>query len=460
MLVMVGLLKVGSILSLFDHMAEGMENSNHGVNKFYHRSSMRDGGSYNLSTSSEFDDLFCSFIKVLVLHEERMIKECKADPEETPQITCSFLDRVMKRSQTQSPNGEVNEKVFMDEYLKICQVPIPKNLPLNMDNTGEQTLLGMKFYVTGSLSILKLKPTNGGKSGKVTQSMFKELIRGMGGDVLSDGVFFNICDNTTVAQQLGHSYVTLQDDQLYKDYLKPGKTDPKAFTAATRCDFKFIKAQFIIDCYTAGRLIDPETMENNSYKYVFTFETDSFVKNNRSCVSKKVEMQRMPDPASGEKRSLAKSRFKQNLKKAKSIQDKYAKTPNMYKRGTVASYKRGTVASLLLKLSKCSSSVSRGAWEIFRHNYLQHVTAHEEKAGLRRNAISVQSSCTGSHWRSTTAAEKQKWQHIAAVLMGKIPADGGEYERLQELGASLEFTEALDFTKALEFPKAASPDGL
>lgn len=373
-----------------------------------------------------------------------MIKECMADPEKTQQLTCSFLDNVLKRSHsTELSTGEADEKVFMTEYLKICQVPVAKIPPLNMKNTGPKTLLGMKFFVTGKFGKLpKLEKNN------ITQTRLIKFIKDMGGEVLTDGVFYNICDSTTAADQLGHSYVTLQDDQLYKEYLNPNKTDHKAFTAATRCDFKFIRAQFILDCHTAGGLIDPETKEseNNTYKYIFTFQENSFVKNNSSLVSKKVERQRMSNPENGAKLSLAKSRFKHNLKKARSIKDKYAKTnickdkyakiPKTQRRS------RGTISSLRRSLSKCWSA-NQGAWHIYRHSYIRHIASFEENNGLPRQGLALQSSSLGFHWNSTSDAEKQEWVNIASVAMGLTTADGGEHERLQALGASLEFSKEL-----------------
>ena len=121
---MAGLLEAGNIISLFEHLTEGTENSNKGVNFMYQQHSMRDGGFAARHVTSEFNDLFNSYLRAVELGMER--------------------DKISDLINFTRDPPAVSEEVMV-KYLKICQTKLlPPQLELGKTTTGS-LLRGMKF---------------------------------------------------------------------------------------------------------------------------------------------------------------------------------------------------------------------------------------------------------------------------------------------------------------------------
>ena len=126
--VMVELLRCGAIRSLYDHMSEGTEHSNHETQSIFAMHSMRDGGYVTRHQASEFTDIFTSFAKALQLG-------IKTNPSKH----LSFLKA-----------EHVCEQSVFDRYLAIARdvPPMPK---LNHGKT-ESSLSRMQFTYVGKFT--------------------------------------------------------------------------------------------------------------------------------------------------------------------------------------------------------------------------------------------------------------------------------------------------------------------
>lgn len=449
MIVLPELLRRRGISSIFNHMAEGMENSNHGANRWFHRHSMRDGGTFNRSTSSEFDDLFFSYVQILHLEIERTQVD-SSSAQSSLQYT--WQNRYSPRF-TDSDCDTAGE-AFWKEYLRICRTKV-SGQQLNFANSGGSTLKGLSFHMMGSFGQLFVPITsaNGKKivHTKVTTPVLKTLITELGGNLLSDGIFKGLCDSETA---VGHTYIVLQDDTLFKSYMDPKGKESKCFNASTRCNFKYIRAQFILDCYNANKLLDPneqqteETANMGTNKYLFTFNTESFVRNQKMVVSRKVERQRstnnIENVPTRDRNMLAKSRLKKNLRLARQLHEATCMTvkDNHRKFRTNQRY-----ASLIKNIRGRKLSVIRARWMLFRKCWIQRkcdidqsiIELEPRDADHRRKDINLTmlTYSAASYWRELSMAEKAKWGNIAEMLMGLKDNEGIEKHHLIELGAEL-----------------------
>lgn len=136
MLVLPKLLRRGNIYSLFDHLTEATENSNHGVNNVYHNHTMKDGGK-EWHMTSEFHDLFHSFVKCVCLNRNNMQKQLKEKPDQAISNALTYMDDLLMKPVEH--DGGVRQMVRM-----INQQPIPE-LKLDIGKTVS-IFRGVRFF--------------------------------------------------------------------------------------------------------------------------------------------------------------------------------------------------------------------------------------------------------------------------------------------------------------------------
>ena len=267
------LLRKGNIFRLFDHLTEATENSNHGLNNLYHNHTMRDGGYATRNTTSEHDDLFNSFVQAFRLATERKLKA-------NPSADLGFTDLL-----TSSDHDEAKRV-----YSTICRTPLP-TLQLKLGKK-ENIFKYMKFYFilpggVGDDGKHRTKSFSVGRSfidpitnnrlppAAVTKISLHHVVEHLQGEAIADNKF----DTYSQHRDLQYCYVVLNDDEYFRQYenrAQTSKTVNKRFLQATRSSFKFVKANYIVDCFLGEELLDP-TLPAYSIKY----DATHFVKGKR-----------------------------------------------------------------------------------------------------------------------------------------------------------------------------------
>ncbi len=189
LLVFPRLLRAGNIISLFEHLTEATENSNHGVNALYSTHSMRDGGSTEYNVTSEFEDLFHSFGKSQRLAHSRLMPE-----RDSASTTLANL-------LTEPPQPGASRTMYLD----ICRQPLP-TLKLDLGKK-ENVFTGMKFYFIHNFGNVPSFVFSGKLIKKVTKVSLERVVNKLDGLVLTDSVFDTLSEKYSELQQC---YVVLQ----------------------------------------------------------------------------------------------------------------------------------------------------------------------------------------------------------------------------------------------------------
>lgn len=379
------LLREGNINSLFDHLTEATENSNHGLNHLYHNHTMRDGGREG-NMSSEFEDLFHSFAKAVGLASSR----------NSTGVT-SILDNTL------SPIGP---NVARNKYLQICRTPLP-TLQLNLGKK-QHLFMSMRFYFilpTGSsfkvgvnfVDPVTQKSISGANASKISLS---NVVTHLQGTVVSDSMF----DNLSEYGDLQHCYIVLNDGEFFKQYRsrmgeikKPGWTPaastlPPRFLQAARSQFQFVKATYILDCFQAGELLSPTLP-----CYSFDHDRNEFASCPTSThMTRHMERQRQNTPTPG--RILAKTALKRSRR---SVQEKPISRVSM---------RRKTTKSL-------PAHVSRMAYILFYRHYANTQSSiYKDSTG--KVPVDTISSRASNYWKNACRGEeREKWFHEASVFL-------------------------------------------
>ena len=242
-LIMVKLYENGTSINChFEHLSEATENSNHGNNNSYNNRTMRDGGYVDRNVTSEFVDLFESFIKAVKLGIRR---------DSIPTELSSTIIKNLNQHLTW-------DLKFFPMYLKMCTHVDPSRFPVGRKDPGSQ-MRGMRFFFIGSYTSMPAMVRPGSTIPKKMSSiLLKQLVNEMGGTCVTDGTFESLCDYP----ELQHCYVVLQDTSLFKLLKeKASSTQDVAgisdkFVKATRSDWNYLSGNYIIDCYTKKELLD------------------------------------------------------------------------------------------------------------------------------------------------------------------------------------------------------------
>ncbi len=280
--VLLELLRFGTIRSISNHMSEGTENSNHECKANYGSHTMRDGGQIQ-NTTSEFTDLFTSFLKCIDLGKEsgKVLSFLKPVLENTGETGDEEQEEEEEdNNPTTNENGNnptptANKATNM--YLSICQANLPNPRLLIGKETYATLLSGMKFVFIGTIALGKLK-------GEVVNGpRLKIWVTKMGGEIIEN----NVETLSDKVSKLPFHYCVLQDDSLFKAYQSgdmKGEISNK-FRMTTRGDWRYLEAKFILDCHAQRKLLNPDD-------YLFKFDSNMFVKSRAFGITRHMERQR------------------------------------------------------------------------------------------------------------------------------------------------------------------------
>lgn len=244
LLVLVRILESGNIRSLFDHLTEATENSNHGSHQNYQVHTIKDGGRVDRNVSSEFSDIFQSYMnahKLGIMNKESLCIDkirfihkdtttARSDDNDIDDADDGNLeqDEDVDADTNIDPLMISNSSNFFPEYLSIVTTPLP-TLKLNIGKR-DNILRGMHFhtidrfnaiegYPTGSPKLdglmTKLKGSNmTGRKEHFTAPKLDALITQLGGSNMK-GRFQSLSENYSTLQQC---YIVLQDDKLIRAF--------------------------------------------------------------------------------------------------------------------------------------------------------------------------------------------------------------------------------------------------
>ena len=252
LLTLINAFECGTAISLYDHLAEATESSNHGSHLFYQNHTVRDGGYTDRNVCSEFSDLFHSFMKCM----QRAVASGNLPIDGYEQIV----------------NMDVEQTTFMESYLKIVQTPQSiAQLQIGKSTPGQQ-LKGMGFATVGRFAK------------GVTAKLIEEIILSLG------GYFFTSSLGTLSEKygQLRHHYIVVQSIAPLETYAQQdGVVEgiPLNWIQTTRGDFQYISPKFLVDCDKEKRLLDPSA-------YIFQVDRSKFISNKRKSITKFTERQR------------------------------------------------------------------------------------------------------------------------------------------------------------------------
>ena len=244
LVLLIELLKAGNIRSLFEMMTEVTENSNHGSHHLFQNHTVRDGGRIDRNVSSEFCDLFQSF-----MHGVELGIKCG-------HIKGSQMRTIMGR------HGTSSESDCFEKYLNIVttavHVPV---LQIGKVTEGEQ-LRGLHFNMIGDFhqltgmcsslivchyindmfglpicylcltiyACLDLDRTDESIR-TITTAVLQGIVTSMGGTLLGSSM-------DTLSERhkrLQHCYVVLADDHMLQNYMNPvPPTAPPSTTGNAR----------------------------------------------------------------------------------------------------------------------------------------------------------------------------------------------------------------------------------
>jgi hypothetical protein len=255
------LLESGKIRCLYEHLTEATENSNHGVNNLYHNHSMRDGG-FQSNMSSEFEDIFSSFVKSVKLAADRNLQ-------------LAFVHELSGGK----TDAEINEEC-RELYLDICRIPVPT--PKLDLSRKENFFRGMKFFICGTFEELNPFIFDQKLIKRVTKSHLESVITALNGEVVSDSMFSSMSESYS---KLNHSYFVIQNDSFFKSFKRGCNGIPSKFIQSTRGDWIYIRAQYFIDVYQQNCFLDPES-------YLIMHDSQNFVKSRAWSLTRHTARQR------------------------------------------------------------------------------------------------------------------------------------------------------------------------
>jgi hypothetical protein len=185
LLVLIRSLDSGNVYSLYDHLTEAAESSNHGTQLIYQQHSVRDGGYATRNVQSEFNDLFSSYMNAMKVsvNEQRFPR--------------SEYERITERTLAQSD--------FLDAYLEIVTTPL--TVPQLQLGKTTLPLRGMSFATIGRF----------GKDGN--SDFYDKLITTLGGRLLT-----NLDTKCEGYGTLTHHYIVVKNVVTLLKYVRDGAT--------------------------------------------------------------------------------------------------------------------------------------------------------------------------------------------------------------------------------------------
>jgi len=391
------LLRAGKIHSLFEHLTEATENSNHGVNHLYHNHSMRDGGMI-WNVTSEFEDLFHSFAKAIKLSSVRRFKS-----------GVSTEDEFLKEP---PPQGMATKL-----YLSICS----QTVPTPQLNVGKETTIfkGMKFYLISSTKCHQFEKVppfsfNNITTKKTTKKLLEKVVTQLDGAVLGDTQFETLAEKYS---ELQHCYVVMEDDTLFTDYANRKRTNAKIapkFLKSTHGDFIYVKAQYIVDCYMENKLLDVQP-------YCFEVNRSHFVKSGAAKMTSHMQRQRIPvDRLVLAKAALKRSRAAANLSDVPTCAPADRKSMNNDELRTLrATIKRQQKQRRrhLKRLAYNNVSISRQAYHFFQSDYAEK----QKWAYMGDNGkvdVGTLSTRASDYWMRASREDRQFFFKKAQIYLG------------------------------------------
>ena len=247
--VMVELLRFGKIRSLFDHLSEATENSNHESQLIFATHTMREGGFIEKHQSPEFTDLFNSFNKALQLAFDNF-KSRGLSPH------LSFL------------KNRKNEESVMEVYLKTIRKPLPRPRMMIEKTTAGKQLWGLRFLFLGDFRQMQKY-----RKKKYTADQLKDMTKELGGTVVANTLAGAVAtsdadsngnqdedeDEVPTPNKSQDCYCVLPNRNLLDWFKNLSRTTikkiPKVFHFLK--NWSFIKVEYILDCYHEKKLLNP-----------------------------------------------------------------------------------------------------------------------------------------------------------------------------------------------------------
>lgn len=146
LMVLINILESGNIRSLYDHLTEATENSNHGSHANYQSHTMKDGGRIDRHTSSDFADLFQSYMNgftlgienEIPLTLEKLFSINRRQPKKTQNVSNVVEDECIDSDTAESDDDDnsgppivvVDQEdldppdVFFSQYFEIASKPV------------------------------------------------------------------------------------------------------------------------------------------------------------------------------------------------------------------------------------------------------------------------------------------------------------------------------------------------
>jgi hypothetical protein len=420
LLILPQLLRTGKIICLFDHLTEGLENSNHGVNGLFHNHSLRNGGHYEWHTTAEFDDIFFGFINCIKAGFQRV-------GSAQLEVGFSFLS---KKAIDDVVTGNSRKT-----YLTICRNPLPE-MALNLDRTDFR---GMRFSIIGPFTTVNpFRLKTGKMSGRITKEKLVKVVEDLRGSVVSDSAEKTLSEKHSA---LNCSYVVIQNDVMLNHYVNRTRdiVIPPRLVVTTRGDWTYIRAQYVIDCYVQNKLLDPNggyTIDVDRSKFVRPKRAPTMPRHTVRQREPVAPVQVGPDGQPVEnvpQQLLAKTALKRNRSKSR-VGAPTCGTLNQAKtwddNSTITAAEKRKIRDTQKRNKKrrsviynTSTSVKRRALYLFQQDYAdsQKRFYTEEKMinGKLTDIVDVsrlnKASC--QYWKND--ADQSHWQEVAMSLAGE-----------------------------------------
>ncbi len=388
--VMLEILKFGTIQSISNHMSEGTENSNHECKANYGSHTMRDGGKMH-NTTSEFTDLFTSFLKSIDL----------GDKEHDDRI--SFLAPILEtgEQEEQEEDNAINANKARDMYLSICQAELPTpRLLIGKEEPAQ--LSGMKFLFCGKFGSL------GKVDGKsVTKDILKTLVGKMGGKVIDDAEVENLSEKYN---KLPFYYCVLPNADVFQLYESVSKDDAsQLFKKTTRGDWDYLNGKFILDCAKQKKLLNPED-------YFIKHDSSMFVKSRAFAITRMMERQRNRNDSQG---ILAKTALRRHQKTVRNANFKFT-LPT-----TIGNAKSHAIRGRGVNQPNCrinNASVATTAFCLYKKDYFRkNSESHPDSRGSRRVDYTSFNTAVAAQWKNDTSGRATFYAKARSLLTVNSP---------------------------------------
>lgn len=240
------------IVSTRNHLCESGENSHKVSQKEYRSNTMKDGGYDDRHVSPQYSDIMNSWL--------RAVNDSK-NPEQDDQHN---QDLITWRPRTYENTVRDVQTVLADilpenhaiSYLDIVQKPLrTPTLDIGKSTPGDQ-MRGLRFILLGVFSSLKFEWK--GKIESMTQGKLSHFITEMGANSLTDYMAKSMSQSFN---NLPGCYCVMYDETMLKKYENPACTEEQSevFYQVINGHWKFIRGQYIVDCYKQGTLLNPES---------------------------------------------------------------------------------------------------------------------------------------------------------------------------------------------------------